>query len=81
MVGAACRRIEAGDADLGLICCEPHNLPFYAKTSGWSAVPEATVVADGTPTSQTILMRFLTPHAHRHQEEFRRSPIHFEDEL
>jgi predicted acetyltransferase len=81
LVEAACRRIESSDADLGLICCEPHNQPFYAKASGWSAVPEATVVVDDAPTDQAILMRLLTPKAQHHQEDFRRSPIRLEDEL
>lgn len=81
LVAAACRRIEAGDADLGLICCEPHNQPFYAKASGWPTMPEATVMAGDTPTGQAILMRLLTPKARQHQDDFRRSPIRLEDEL
>ncbi|WP_165547025.1 GNAT family N-acetyltransferase [Kribbella sindirgiensis] len=81
LVESACRRIEASNADLGLICCDPHNQPFYAKTSGWPTAPEATVVADGFPTGQAVLMRLLTPKAQHHQADFRHSPIHLKDEL
>ncbi|SDS38301.1 GNAT family N-acetyltransferase [Actinopolymorpha singaporensis] len=30
LVATACRRIEAGDGDLGLICCSPEKVGFYA---------------------------------------------------
>jgi GNAT superfamily N-acetyltransferase len=81
LVATACRRIESSDADLGLICCEPGNLPFYTKNSSWPAVPEAVILADETPTSQAVLMRLLSVKAQAHHEDFRRSPLHLKDEL
>lgn len=79
LVSTACRRIESSPADLGLICCEPHTAPFYARTSGWPTIPGAEIVADGTLTSQALLMRALSPKAH--EPDFRTSPIHLKDEL
>ena len=81
LVATACRRIESSTADLGLICCEPHNQPFYTKNSGWPAIPEASILVDGTFTSQAVLMRLLSPKAQAHQEHFRRTPLRLEDEL
>ncbi|MET9271135.1 GNAT family N-acetyltransferase [Kribbella sp. NPDC003557] len=79
LVTTACRRIESSTADLGLICCEPHNQPFYTRTSGWPAVPEARILADGTPTSQAVLIRLLSEKARK--ADFRTSPLHLNDEL
>ena len=36
LVATACRRIESSTADLGLICCEPHN---HKPTRNTSAAP------------------------------------------
>ncbi|MET9318051.1 GNAT family N-acetyltransferase [Kribbella sp. NPDC003505] len=81
LVATACRRIESSNADLGLICCDPHNQPFYTKTSGWPAIPEARIIADEAPTSQAVLLRLLSPEARAHEPDFRTSPIHLKDEL
>jgi hypothetical protein len=81
LVQRAVHRIETSTADLGLICCDPHNQAFYSKNAGWPVIPEAQIVADGTPTSQAVLMRFLSPTAAQHEDTFRRSPLHLDGEL
>jgi hypothetical protein len=81
LVAAACRRIESSDADLGLICCEPHNQPFYLKNSGWPAAPDAEILVEETPTSQAVVMRLLSAKAQKHGADFRRTPLRLQDEL
>jgi hypothetical protein len=85
-VERASRWIEASDADLGLICCEPHNANFYAASSGWEPVRGARIVvgddrehAEQTP--QVLLARFLTQKAQDGRDAFNRKPLWLKDEL
>ena len=86
LVEKAARWIEASDADLGLICCEPENEGFYANASGWDPVPSARIIVGddrdhAEPTPQVLLARFLTEKARQHRQSFEQYPLWLEDEL
>ena len=86
LVQKASRWIEESDADLGLICCEPEHQGFYARTSGWDPLPEASIVvgddrAHAEPTPQVLLASFLTEKAQQHRETFGQTPLWLKDEL
>lgn len=81
----ACRRIEGGEADLGLVCCSPEHVGFYAGASGWVPVPGAqVVVGDGKnacPTGQSVLAISLTEKGRRGLDAIGRSPLRLRDEV
>ena len=86
LVQHASRSIETSDADLGLICCQPENAGFYARSAGWDLIPAARILvgddrehAEQTP--QVLLARFLSEKAQAGQDSFNRSPVWLKDEL
>lgn len=86
LVRKATQWIAASDADLGLICCQPENVGFYARASGWNLIPEARIVVGDNrtgaePTAQSLLAAFLTPRAQSGRDAFVRSPLWLRDEL
>ena len=84
IVKTACGRIEAGGADLGLICCSPENVAFYAAASGWAPVPAQVVVGEGENTwqsGQSALVTLLSDRGKRGRDAFGRSPLRLRDEV
>lgn len=80
LVRHAVRRIEASDADLGLICCRPETGDFYARASGWGQLPDVQVVVGDTrevaePTPQVALTRFLSDRARADRNGFEGSTL------
>ncbi|MBO0881774.1 MAG: GNAT family N-acetyltransferase [Mycobacterium sp.] len=86
LVRKAVDRIEASDADLGLICCAPENVDFYVRNSGWKLIPGARILAGETraaaeQTGQSLVAEFLTEKARRCRDTFVQSPLWVGDEL
>jgi hypothetical protein len=84
LVKTACGRIEAGDADLGLICCSPENVGFYAAASGWAPTPAQVLVGEGEntwPTGQSALTTLLSDKGKRGRDAFDRYPLRLRAEV
>jgi aminoglycoside 2'-N-acetyltransferase I len=79
IVTAATNYIKSvGDADAGLLWCEPKNLAFYAKR-GWIHLENARTVSTVTgqpfPENELVMMMFLSEKGQQNREAFSREPI------
>ena len=84
LVTEAVRRIDASDADLGIVYCNPDLEGFYASC-GWTPMPGARTVVGPEPTeaeesTDMMLMRFVTDKGQRGRDSFLRSPLWITDE-
>ncbi|TCC56106.1 GNAT family N-acetyltransferase [Kribbella pittospori] len=83
LVAAAVARIDAGQADVGVLTCGPHLVEFYSR-AGWELAPGATIVAgeDGSTwvSDDVLLTRSVGPRSAAFKASLREHPLRAADE-
>ena len=79
VVAAAAQHIDASEADVAILFCEPSLAAFYGR-SGWEAMPEA-VTRVGTLETYTAhdalrMMRFISEKGKRARSVFAQQPLY-----
>ncbi|RZU13392.1 acetyltransferase (GNAT) family protein [Kribbella rubisoli] len=83
LVAAAVARIDAGQADVGVLTCGPHLADFYSR-AGWEIAPGATILAgeDGSAqiSDDILLTRSAGPRSAAFKASLREHPMRVADE-
>ncbi|WP_327639317.1 GNAT family N-acetyltransferase [Kribbella sp. NBC_00482] len=83
LVAAAVARIDAGQADVGVLTCGPHLVEFYSR-AGWELAPGASILAgaDGSTwvSDDLLLTRSVGPRSAAFRASLREHPMRVADE-
>jgi hypothetical protein len=78
VVGAVTAHILASDADVAMLGCKPHLIPFYAA-SGWADMP-ATQILYGPKSAPTqgghVMMLFVSEKGRQNRLVFVHEPVY-----